>query len=101
MFKNVRDDFLWDFRRSFSTLFLNATEYGSMYPSHITRFFQLIETYRTFVTALSNHGKIMKIFLEVLIFRERKDDRDLGAVLVNYILFNSSYENPRVYVVFT
>ncbi len=59
----------------------------------IMAFFKLGKTYRTFVPPLGNHGKIMKIFLEVLVFGEREDDCNLIAVLINYILFNSTHRN--------
>jgi len=60
--------------------------------SHHT-LFQLIKTYGTFVPALSNHGKIVEIFFQVLVLRERKNDGDLIAVLVNNILLDSTHWN--------
>jgi hypothetical protein len=33
----------------------------------------------------------MKIFPEVLVFFERENDRDLVAVLINNLLFNSGH----------
>ena len=56
-------------------------------------FLQLGKAYRTFVPPLGNHGKIMKIFLEVLVFSEREDDCDLIAVLIDNILFNNAHRN--------
>lgn len=93
MLKNMRDDIFRNFPEILFSALLKSYRIRIHEPVSHHAFFQLGKIYRTFVTALSNHGKIMKIFLEVLVFRKRKDDRDLVAVLVNYILFNSSHEN--------
>jgi hypothetical protein len=57
----------------------------------ILALFEFGKTYRTFVPPLGNHGEIMEIFLEMLVFREREDDGDLVPVLIDNILFGGGH----------
>ena len=61
---------------------------GSQYA-----FLQLGKANRAFIPPLGNHGKIMEIFLEVLVFRKREEDGNLVAFLIDYVLSGSSHGN--------
>jgi hypothetical protein len=110
MFKNAGDNFFGDFPDIFFSALLTAKNSSEFFSSsrflrtfqksdrkrfHCAgshhAFLQLGKTYRTFVPPLGNHGEIMEIFLEMLIFCEREDDGDLVPVLIDNILFGGGH----------
>jgi hypothetical protein len=110
MLKNVRDNFFGDLPEIFFSALLTAKNSSEFFSSsrflrtfqkcerihlHVPgshhAFLQLGKTYRTFVPPLGNHGEIMEIFLEMLIFCEREDDGDLVPVLIDNILFGGGH----------
>lgn len=91
MVKNGGKDLFGNFPEIFFSALFKTERLGLHIPGSHHTLFELGQAYRSFVPPLGNHGKIMKIFLEVLVFRERKDDGNFVTILIDNILFNSTH----------
>ena len=72
------------------TILLTSAKW-SLSDRRANTFLQLGKAYRTFIPPFCNLGKIMEIFLEVLVLFEREDDGNFVAILVDNVLFSNSH----------
>jgi hypothetical protein len=90
--KNVGDEI----SGNFPEIFFNALPESQRIRFHLSgshyTLFELGKAYRAFIPSFCDHGKIMQIFFQVLVFREREDDGDLVPVLINDILFDGTHK---------
>lgn len=71
-------------------LFLNEIEYEPI-GSSLHTLLHLGKAQRPFIPPFCNHCKIVEIFLELMVLREREDYRDLVPILVYNILLDRTH----------
>jgi len=89
--KNVRDNFSGNFPEILFSAFLEGDAIRIHGRGSHHAFLQLGKADRALVPPLGNHGEIVEIFPEVLVFPDGEDHGDLVAVLIYNILFGSCH----------
>ena len=96
MLKSVWSDVFRDFSEILLNAFLEKSEFSSMLPAQITRFFN---SARLIVpsSTLGNHSEVVEIFFEVLIVCKREDNSNPVPFPIDNILLNRTHRTSVKY----
>lgn len=91
MFKNAGNKFLWNFPEIFLNTVFEEKRIRPHPASSQHTLFEFGKTHRTFIPPFCDHGEIMEIFFEMLVFCDRENNCHLVSLLIDYVLFSRTH----------